>query len=127
MAQERTTPNDAACCSPGDTCSVRAPLHERPLLGFVDAVKVMALFKVLANDSFREIMASDAYQQIMANDSYRLLLSNDVFVKVMANDAFHDIMANDAYHVLLASDAFRAVSQNASLSDAFLTEANRVQ
>lgn len=38
-------------CSPGDPCSVRLPLAERPLLSFVDAVKVMALFKVLANDT----------------------------------------------------------------------------
>jgi DNA-binding transcriptional ArsR family regulator len=30
---------------------MRAPLKERPLLGFVEAVKVMALFKVLANDT----------------------------------------------------------------------------
>ena len=51
MAEQRFTPNDAACCPPGDPCSVRPPLHERPLLGFVDAVKVMALFKVLANDT----------------------------------------------------------------------------
>lgn len=32
-------------------CSVRPALKERPLLSFVDAVKVMALFKVLANDT----------------------------------------------------------------------------
>jgi DNA-binding transcriptional ArsR family regulator len=42
---------DVACCAPGDPCSVRFPLAERPLLSFVDAVKVMALFKVLANDT----------------------------------------------------------------------------
>jgi DNA-binding transcriptional ArsR family regulator len=39
------------CCAPGDTCASRVPLDERPLLSFVDAVKVMALFKVLANDT----------------------------------------------------------------------------
>jgi DNA-binding transcriptional ArsR family regulator len=36
---------DAACC---DT---RPALKDRPLLSFVDAVKVMALFKMLANDT----------------------------------------------------------------------------
>jgi DNA-binding transcriptional ArsR family regulator len=51
MAAKHFTPNDAACCPPGDSCSVRPPLHERPLLGFVEAVKVMALFKVLSNDT----------------------------------------------------------------------------
>jgi DNA-binding transcriptional ArsR family regulator len=30
---------------------MRIPLGDRPLLSFVDAVKVMALFKVLANDT----------------------------------------------------------------------------
>lgn len=33
------------CCSPG------SPLRQRPMLSFLDAVKVMALFKVLANDT----------------------------------------------------------------------------
>src|SRR6516164_1678028 len=51
MADKRTAPNDTACCSPDDPCSTRPPLAERPLLGFVDAVKVMALFKMLANDT----------------------------------------------------------------------------
>jgi DNA-binding transcriptional ArsR family regulator len=39
------------CRPPGDPCSVRPPLEDRPLLSFVDAVKVMALFRVLANDT----------------------------------------------------------------------------
>jgi DNA-binding transcriptional ArsR family regulator len=51
MASKRTAPNDAACCSPDDPCSTRPPLAERPLLDFVEAVKVMALFKVLSNDT----------------------------------------------------------------------------
>jgi DNA-binding transcriptional ArsR family regulator len=51
MARKQPTPADAACCSPADSCSTRPPLAERPLLGFVDAVKVMALFKVMANDT----------------------------------------------------------------------------
>jgi DNA-binding transcriptional ArsR family regulator len=51
MTKKRSTPIDAVCCSPGDPCSTRPPLAERPLLGFVDAVKVMALFKVMANDT----------------------------------------------------------------------------
>lgn len=42
---------DIACCSSDDPCSVRFPLADRPLLPFVDAVKIMALFKVLANDT----------------------------------------------------------------------------
>lgn len=51
MARKQETKTDAPCCPPADACSVRPPLHERPLLGFVDAVKVMALFKVMANDT----------------------------------------------------------------------------
>jgi DNA-binding transcriptional ArsR family regulator len=47
----KQTPSADACCPPGDPCSVRTPLAERPLLSFVEAVKVMALFKVLANDT----------------------------------------------------------------------------
>jgi hypothetical protein len=32
-------------------CAIRPKLNERPLLSFVEAVKVMALFKILANDT----------------------------------------------------------------------------
>ena len=39
-------PGPAACCE-----ETRPTLKDRPLLSFVDAVKVMALFKVLANDT----------------------------------------------------------------------------
>ncbi len=39
-------------CAPGEVCrSERPALKDRPLLTFVEAVKVMALFKVLANDT----------------------------------------------------------------------------
>src|SRR4051794_25074515 len=51
MTRKSPTPAEAACCPPEDACSSRRPLAERPLLSFVDAVKVMALFKVLANDT----------------------------------------------------------------------------
>src|SRR6516165_2285048 len=36
---------------PDDACSSRPPLEQRPLLSLIEAVKVMALFKVLANDT----------------------------------------------------------------------------
>jgi len=42
MSHEKST---ESCCDP------RPALKDRPLLGFVDAVKVMALFKILANDT----------------------------------------------------------------------------
>src|SRR6516165_10078969 len=51
MARLRPNATDAAGCSPGDPCAARQPLQNRPLLSFVEAVKVMALFKVLANDT----------------------------------------------------------------------------
>jgi DNA-binding transcriptional ArsR family regulator len=35
----------------GDACPARQALADRPLLTFVEAVKVMALFKVLASDT----------------------------------------------------------------------------
>lgn len=42
---------ETACCPPRETEIVRPALEERPLLSFVEAVKVMALFKVLSNDT----------------------------------------------------------------------------
>jgi DNA-binding transcriptional ArsR family regulator len=42
--------NDA-CCDTAACCPPRPPLAERPLLSFVEAVNVMALLKVLANDT----------------------------------------------------------------------------
>lgn len=43
--------NARECAAPGACCEPRMALNERPLLSFVDAVKVMALFKVLGNDT----------------------------------------------------------------------------
>jgi ArsR family transcriptional regulator, lead/cadmium/zinc/bismuth-responsive transcriptional repressor len=51
MPRKKLSPTEVLCCPPGDVCSSRPPLAERPLLSFVEAVKVMALFKVLANDT----------------------------------------------------------------------------
>jgi len=51
MTREQSLLPETACCSPGDPCSSRTPLADRPLLSFVGAVKVMALFKMLANDT----------------------------------------------------------------------------
>ena len=36
---------------PKSACAARPALKDRPLLSFVDAVKVMALFKMLGNDT----------------------------------------------------------------------------
>ncbi len=51
MPHQRSTPADLANRSLDDACCSRLPLADRPLLSFVEAVKVMALFKVLANDT----------------------------------------------------------------------------
>src|SRR5438067_11565509 len=48
----RKPPTAAKSCGPAGTCGPgRTALKDRPLLSFVEAVKVMALFKVLANDT----------------------------------------------------------------------------
>ena len=51
MARKEPAPTESPCCSPGDACSSRPALADRPHLSFVEAVKVMALFKVMANDT----------------------------------------------------------------------------
>jgi DNA-binding transcriptional ArsR family regulator len=51
MAEKQSRAARAGCCPPVDPCSSREPLAGRPLLSFVEAVKVMALFKMLANDT----------------------------------------------------------------------------
>jgi DNA-binding transcriptional ArsR family regulator len=51
MTRKASPHASEACCPPDDACSSRPPLADRPLLSFVEAVKVMALFKVLANDT----------------------------------------------------------------------------
>ena len=48
----RKQPAPKAACDPGESCCAPRPaLEDRPLLSFVQAVKVMALFKVLASDT----------------------------------------------------------------------------
>src|SRR6476620_1036638 len=51
MPRGRSVTSEESCCPPAGPCLERVPLQERPLLSFVEAVKVMALFKVLANDT----------------------------------------------------------------------------
>jgi DNA-binding transcriptional ArsR family regulator len=51
MPRKEPASTEAACCQPADACSSRPGLADRPLLSFVEAVKVMALFKVMANDT----------------------------------------------------------------------------
>jgi ArsR family transcriptional regulator, lead/cadmium/zinc/bismuth-responsive transcriptional repressor len=51
MTSKQSLPVAAACCPPANACSSRIPLADRPLLSFVEAVKVMALFKMMANDT----------------------------------------------------------------------------
>ena len=51
MPKKQPTIIQPPCCPSGDPCSARTPLTDRPLLSFVEAVKVMALFKMLANDT----------------------------------------------------------------------------
>src|SRR4051794_21506775 len=51
MARKQSPLAEAPCCPPGEACSARPTLEVRPLLSFVEAVKVMALFKVMANDT----------------------------------------------------------------------------
>ena len=50
QAASTENPN-RGCQTAGADCSKRPALNERPLLSFVEAVKVMALFKILANDT----------------------------------------------------------------------------
>jgi DNA-binding transcriptional ArsR family regulator len=51
MARKTSTPTETDCCPPAEACSDRPSLGDRPLLNFVETVKVMALFKVLSNDT----------------------------------------------------------------------------
>lgn len=52
MARKKPASGKRVTCESAETCCAPRPaLPERPLLSFVDAVKVMALFKVLANDT----------------------------------------------------------------------------
>ncbi len=52
MTRRKTSRTKKPECVPAEACSLPRPvLKDRPLLSFVDSVKVMALFKVLANDT----------------------------------------------------------------------------
>lgn len=51
MAQKQSAAPKLTCETAESCCSARPALKDRPLLSFVDAVKVMALFKVLGNDT----------------------------------------------------------------------------
>lgn len=50
MAKKRPT-RKTTCHTTCSSPSERTPLADRPLLSFVESVKVMALFKILSNDT----------------------------------------------------------------------------
>lgn len=79
-----------------------------------------------ANAAFRELQANASFHALEANETFRAMQSDLAFQSLMASDAFRAVMANDAMRVLQASEAFRTVAQNAQLSQAFMTEANRI-
>src|SRR5438876_11375732 len=52
MAKHTASATRPRCEAPGPSCCPPRPsLKDRPLLSFLEAVKVMALFKMLANDT----------------------------------------------------------------------------
>ncbi|HKE88799.1 MAG TPA: hypothetical protein VKB45_00595 [Gemmatimonadales bacterium] len=79
-----------------------------------------------ANVAFQALQNNPSFQALQANANFRAMQSNASFQALMASNAFQTIMAKDAMHVLQASQLFRDVAQNAQLSQAFLSEANRV-
>jgi PAS domain-containing protein len=79
------------------------------------------------NEAFRAVQSSEAFRLAMANESFRVMMANESFRVMMANDAFRAVMANDAFRSLQASDAFRSLARSASASEAFMSEAMRVQ
>src|SRR5215831_12878831 len=100
---------------------------------FREILSTQAFHMVMQGDAYREIMKSDAYREVMKSDpsreaqshAWRELQANAAFQALMASNAFQSVMAKDAMHVLQASQLFRDVAQNAQLSQAFLSEANR--
>src|SRR5215831_4029433 len=80
-----------------------------------------------ANAAFQALQSNPSFQALQANQTFRAMQSDASFQALMASNAFQSVMAKDAMHVLQASQLFRDVAQNAQLSQAFLSEANRFQ
>jgi hypothetical protein len=80
-----------------------------------------------AKESFRAVLKSDAFREVMAKDAFRAVMAKDAFRAVMAKDAFRAVLATDAFRQLEASDSFRALSRSQSLSEAFLSQAMRME
>jgi hypothetical protein len=92
-----------------------------------EAQSTQAWRELQANAAFQALQANASFKALEANQSFRAMQSNASFQALMASNAFQSVMAKDAMHVLQASQLFRDVAQNAQLSQAFLTEANRFQ
>jgi hypothetical protein len=92
-----------------------------------EAQSTQAWRELQANAAFQALQANASFKALEANQSFRAMQSNASFQALMASNAFQSVMAKDAMHVLQASQLFRDVAQNAQLSQAFLTEANRQQ
>jgi len=82
--------------------------------------------QILNSDAFHGIMNNDALHGVLASEAFHELLANDAFQSVLSNDSFHNILANDALHDLASSEVFLQIAHDASLGEAFLNEAGRI-
>ncbi len=79
-----------------------------------------------ANPAYRELSANPAYRELSANPAYRELSMNPAYRELSMNPAYRELSANPAYRELTASSAFRELSRDQGLSQAFLSDAMRV-
>jgi hypothetical protein len=79
-----------------------------------------------SSEAFRELTANPAYRELTANPAYRELTANPASRELTANPAFRELTANPAYRELQANETFRSLSRSQSASEAFLSQAMRL-
>ena len=86
-----------------------------------------AFRELQGNQAFRELQGNQAFRELASNQAFRELMANQAFRELQANQAFRELMSNDAYRQLQANETFRSLSRSQAATEAFLTQAMRVQ
>jgi hypothetical protein len=86
--------------------------------------EIQALFQ---DDKVLKLVRSEVFRTAMRDESFRALQSNAAYQALQSNAAYQALQASETFRALQASETFRAISREQSMSEAFLSQAMRVQ
>jgi hypothetical protein len=92
------------------------------------ALQSNADFKALqSNAAFKALQSNADFKALQSNAEFKALQSNAEFKALQSNAAYQALQSNAAYQMLAASQTFRTLARDQAASEAFLSEAMRME